>query len=207
LDDPHFGDIVALEAAPRVPADGNCWVQERSGNIFRNEGFQQNTAGLNKWNDGLLAELLYDFKLNDVFDASRACQATMSDPFTPNKSPLNAFYPSLRVEESPPSDGGDGEILSGNLPLCLFNLPIFEVGRSDLDAWCNTHIGSTSGFMHWTRDGDPCGEKLELWAIQSDTKLCGSNQGAYLPTRSSRPGCSLHERGVRLASCDNVNDL
>ncbi|KAK6375819.1 hypothetical protein LTS17_007641 [Exophiala oligosperma] len=200
-----FGDIVALEPAPEFRA-GFCWVQQRSGNAFRDNGFQQNTAGLNKWNDGILGELLYDFKMSDVFGASRACQAAMGDPFTQNKSPRNAFYPSLRVEENPPSDGGDGEILSGKLPLCLFNLPIFEVGRSDLDAWCNNHIGSISR-DRWTKDDDSCGEKLELWAIQSDTKLCGSNQGSYYPKRSSRPGCSLHERGVNIASCKDYQDI
>merc|ERR1711939_256698 len=124
----------------------------------------------------------------------------MGDPFIPNKAPRNAFYPPMRLKDNT-QGGGESEILSGTLPPCLFNLPIFEAGRSDLNNWCKNHMGEMRGSPGWYQGNEACGDELEWWAIQSDTKLCGSNQGDYAPTRDSRPGCSLHERGVVSVSC------
>ncbi len=197
------GDVVALEHIPN--SDRGCYVQERSGSILRRTGFDQVTAGLNKWNDGVLSTLGYGFKLDEVFAASQSCQTAMGDPFIPNKAPRNAFYPPMRLKDNT-QGGGESEILSGTLPPCLFNLPIFEVGRSDLNNWCKNHMGEMRGSPGWYQGNEACGDELEWWAIQSDTKLCGSNQGDYAPTRDSRPGCSLHERGVVSVSCPRWSD-
>ena len=183
------GDIVALEKM--TPDSVVCYIQEQSGSIFRRTGFEQVTAGLNKWNDDVLKSLGYTFKLSEVFAASRACQAAVGDPFIPNKVPASAFYPSMRLKDDAQGNGGESEILSGTMPQCLFNLPIFEVGNPVLDQWCRTHMGEEQTGQGWKQGNRPCSDDLEWWAIQSDTKVCASNQGSYQsPVAGSTPRIS-----------------
>ncbi|KAK4941115.1 hypothetical protein LTR10_018915 [Elasticomyces elasticus] len=194
-----YGDIVNIGTVP--DKDGRlCYVQERSGNAFDNGGFAQASAALNKWGDDRLKAAGYLFDMSDVFKASRDCQNTLGDPFAPNEPQQALFYPAMQIQSTA------DQILSGVLPKCLFNIPIFQVGEGDTkNDWCKPRIGAMHANVkslyppYFKPDHDPCGSTLELWALQSDTKLCRTdNRDFQSSTGSPKPGCEKHDRGIHI---------
>lgn len=191
-----LGDFVKLTMFPR--STDACFVQERSGNIFGQGGFDQASVGLNNWNDGLLRGAGYNFNMAGIFNAARACQDAVGDPFADDEPRQSAFYPGMRAQATADS------ILSGALPLCLFNVPIFSLGDSNKNAWCTRGIGSMHGAAgglrsYFTPNRDPCDYTLEYWSLQSDTKLCLTDNRNYRSaTWVGRPGCERHDRGIHI---------
>lgn len=191
-----FGDFVKITLLPNS-AD-TCFVQERSGNFLKVGGFDQASVALNNWNDGLLRSAGYNFNMGDLYNGARACQDAIGDPFQDDQPRQSAFYPGMRVQATAE------QILSGGLPLCLFNLPIFQLGDAVKDRWCKGGIGSMHGASgglrsYFTPDGNTCDDTLEYWSLQSDNKLCLTDNRNYRsPTWASRPGCEKHDRGIHL---------
>lgn len=191
-----YGDIVKLCMLPKTKL-GSCFVQERSGNWLKQGGFEQASAALNKWSDSLLTAAGYSFTMDAIFAASRECQDSSGDPFN-----SGSFYPGVALTAD--SD----TLLSGNLPKCLFNIPIFEVG-SGHDLWCKYNIGGMHGGVsrsYFTSDKETCiaADIPEWWSLQSDTLLCLSPDCSYLEDSwTSRPGCEKHDRGIHLVGTYN----
>lgn len=176
-----------------------CYVQLRSGDIFKSGGFNQASAGLNKWSDAWLsASGLNTFKLDDVWKASRECQDANGDPFAEDQPRQEGFYPGMQLTDT-------NDILKGTLPKCMFNIPIFSPGDNNrLNWWCGNglgkmHAGGTGRRSYFQADGYNCDYTLEYWSLESDQKICLTNDRDYISSkRAARPGCESHDRGIHL---------
>lgn len=184
-----FGDILRVAMFPG--STDTCFVQKKT-------WFEQNSAGLSNYNGDLFTAANYDFKIADVFAGSMACQTALGDPFGVDLPPQSSFYPAMQVQVTAE------KILSGALPLCLFNVPVFQVGDPNRNNWCKYGLGGMHGAAgqlrsYYRPDLDTCDYDIVYWALQSDNKICLTDNRNY---RSSswvaRPGCERHDRGIHL---------
>lgn len=184
-----FGDILRVTMFPG--SSDTCFVQKKT-------WFEQNSAGLNNFKDDLLKSAGYNFNIGDVYAASVACQNALGDPFADDQPRQGNFYPPMQTKATA------DQILTGSLPMCLFNLPVFGVGDPVKNNWCKYALGGMKGAAgglrsYYRPDLDTCDYDIVYWALQSDNKICLTDQRNYRASSwVARPGCERYDRGIHL---------